>query len=461
MFQHAARQILQGCDIEAGGQLLPQPSCRLALTRSFTPVKKAESFLLRVQTTYSHLPDHLPPVVNISMSRSLGSYKSGYFAWNSGSMFWPPSLSALFAPLRQFHNDAQESIMTSLEPSSFTFGVHGYIPPSEMLEKPSDSDTITQPAGETWGFELAASPGGGNLSLNYGRNVFRGQVPRKKLSEWTSEGRDQAPVEVPPKTNAVRLEVQTAISIDGSLTWSIRGNRKFGDFTWAGLGVGVQGARGLVFSLTWNRLGQSINLPIAVCPLKLVDPDLAAAAVAIPWLAYSCVFYGVLKPRARRRRKDVLQRRKHELEILMLRRKEESQEAVALMRPIVQHRQDKEVRNGGLVILNAQYGPALDERRLKRNSTKISENFIDVTLPVAALVHNGQLVIVKSIDKVRSSQFISELADVPKSQLIGFYDPAPLRPKVLRVRYRFAHREHFVEIRDDEDLACPQREHEI
>ena len=64
--------------------------------------------------------------------------------------------------------------MTSLEPSNFTFGVHGYIPPSEMLATSGDPDTVKQPAGETWGFEVAASPGGGNLSLNYGRNVFRG-----------------------------------------------------------------------------------------------------------------------------------------------------------------------------------------------------------------------------------------------------------------------------------------------
>ena len=443
-----------------GGQVLPQPSCRFALTRSFTPVKKAESFLLRVQTTYNHLPYQLPPVLNISMSRSLGSYKSGYVAWNSGSMFWPPSLNPLFTPLRQFHNNSQDSLMTSREPSSFTFGVHGYVPPSEMPEKSSDSDTLTQPAGETWGLEVTASPAGGNLSLNYGRNLFRGQVPRQKVSEWTFDGRDKAPVEIPHPITAVRLEVQTAISMDGSLTWSVRGNRKFGDFTWAGLGVGVQGARGLVFSLTWNRLGQSINVPIAVCPLKLVDPDLAVAAVAIPWLAYSCVFYGVLKPRAKRRRKEALHRKKHELEKLMLRRKEESEEAIALMRPIVQRRQDKETRNGGLVILNAQYGLAIDGRRRKRGSSKDSGVFVDVTLPVAALVHNGQLVIARSTDKVRFAQSTSELADRSKSQLIGFYDLAPLRPKVLRVRYRFAHREHFVEVGDDEDLACPQREHE-
>ncbi|KAI5301456.1 hypothetical protein KEM55_001719 [Ascosphaera atra] len=69
---------------------------------------------------------------------------------------------------------------------------------------------------------------------------------------------------------------------------------------------------------------------------------------------------------------------------------------------------------------------------------------IDVTTAVGALVEQGQLNI---------------SAKVMKWQLIGFWDPAPLRTKVLRVRYKFKGEEHFVEVKDSEPLSCPMRAH--
>jgi DnaJ homolog subfamily C member 11 len=44
---------------------------------------------------------------------------------------------------------------------------------------------------------------------------------------------------------------------------------------------------------------------------------------------------------------------------------------------------------------------------------------------------------------------------------MGFYDPAPLKPKVLQVRYVFGDQMHFVEVRDDEALSCPRESHRI
>lgn len=43
--------------------------------------------------------------------------------------------------------------------------------------------------------------------------------------------------------------------------------------------------------------------------------------------------------------------------------------------------------------------------------------------------------------------------------MLGCYDPAPLAAKVLRVRYLFANEEHFVEVKDDQDLVCPMKSH--
>lgn len=46
-----------------------------------------------------------------------------------------------------------------------------------------------------------------------------------------------------------------------------------------------------------------------------------------------------------------------------------------------------------------------------------------------------------------------------QTQILGFYDPAPLKSKVLRVRYLFAGQEHFVEVNDNESLVCPKDSH--
>ena len=48
-----------------------------------------------------------------------------------------------------------------------------------------------------------------------------------------------------------------------------------------------------------------------------------------------------------------------------------------------------------------------------------------------------------------------------QSQLIGFYDPAPMKPKLLCVRYLFNKKEHYCEFLDSEDVICPGREHQV
>jgi DnaJ family protein C protein 11 len=42
---------------------------------------------------------------------------------------------------------------------------------------------------------------------------------------------------------------------------------------------------------------------------------------------------------------------------------------------------------------------------------------------------------------------------------MGFYDPAPLLPKRLKIWYTFQGRDHFVEVGDKERVACPMRTH--
>jgi hypothetical protein len=65
------------------------------------------------------------------------------------------------------------------------------------------------------------------------------------------------------------------------------------------------------------------------------------------------------------------------------------------------------MENHGLVVLEAKYGN-IDGAKSNRNrnitpSKRDTESLIDVTIPVAGLVHQGQLVIARGVNKVSRS----------------------------------------------------------
>lgn len=446
----SVRHFFDGSELEIGTHLFPQPSSRMTLSRAFTPLDGAKPFLFRAQAFQNLNSVHMPPIVGLTLSRQLGSRHAIFCSWSSGTLFWPFALRALLAPIIALGPDPNTASVIDFQYSSFSLGLNGSSMPS-ISQESFDSDSGQKQASHgSWGVEIGTNAHGSSLSVAYGRNVFRGQVPGPKLSEWTDEGRrrqesasDLLAIE---RINAVRLEVQLSINSDGAFVWSVGGNRRFGDFTRAGISIGVQGPRGLVLNFTWNRLGQSLTVPVAVCPVSLVDVDIAAAAVGIPWLAYGILHYALLKPRAGRRRKEALKRRREEVEKAVRRRKQESLTTIELMKPAVERRQQKEDVNGGLVIETAMYGPVIPNLKRTTPSNDLKCHVADVTIPVAALVHHGQLSIPKALNK---------------GQLIGFYDPAPNRPKVLQLRYRYGGKEHYAEFVDDQDVLCPNREHTI
>lgn len=188
-------------------------------------------------------------------------------------------------------------------------------------------------------------------------------------------------------------------------------------------------------------MAKKINLPIAICPLGLVNPDVAALAVVIPWATYCGIEFGYIRRRERRRLRLELSKRQRALRKLISKKKYESQQAISLMSDQVRRRQAKEEVQGGLVITRAEYGyiPPLDRGV---NGDAALKRVIDVKIPVAALVDHSQLVIP---------------CDIIKFQIIGFYDPAPLLPKTLKIWYTFNGYEHIAEANDSEGLICPMR----
>ncbi|KAK8058815.1 hypothetical protein PG994_009263 [Apiospora phragmitis] len=224
---------------------------------------------------------------------------------------------------------------------------------------------------------------------------------------------------------------------------TLRCLRTTGRFSAFGFEIGLS-AHNLHFSLCWSRLGgQTIRLPFLVCPashaaLKARTALLWSAMVPFATLAA----FELLRQRSR-----VAAARRREARWLatVQQRQAEADEVTFLLADNMQTRQAAE--RGGLVIQSAKYGvkaTALAEsRRSHSRGHSIAwggEEVADVTVAVAALVGDGRLCIPAGLEK---------------SNLLGFWDPAPALEEVLHVRYTYQGVEGVVEVSGDEELGLP------
>lgn len=388
--------------------LLPSPILATTITKAISPISKARPINVSLQTNISGSLRHSPPVVNLSLSRQLGINKIIYYNWSSGQLWWPAFISRLLE--REATGDEPEIVSVTGGNSSFELGFMA-LPRREKAKVSTgheeEEDVLDETGGvvastegetfESWGFQLHTSPMNIQLSANYARNLFATGVEEPPVSEWNYEG--HLPSKRPSSNRPIRLEIKTTVGLDLSLGWSVSGTRQVGEFTRMGLKIGIKGGRGLVCSIRWSRLGQAIELPIAICPQDVVDADIGILAVTIPWLTYAAVEFGLLRPRERRRRRQAIAEQRKRLEKLVARRRKESLQAVELMSEQVNRRQDREKQRGGLVILAAEYGYS-PKRSEKKKGANAGENMIDVTIPVAALVEQGQLILSNKVAKV-------------------------------------------------------------
>lgn len=136
-------------------------------------------------------------------------------------------------------------------------------------------------------------------------------------------------------------------------------------------------------------------------------------------------------------------------------KKAEAQEALSVMERPTAQKAASEKEKHGLVILSAHYGraDAFTDRGLKEHSSSTLPNghteeaYIDVTIPIQALVSDSKLVIPSGRAKYN---------------LLGFWDPCIGEPKKLRVRYIFKDVLHQVTVDDVGALRAPIKgEYEI
>lgn len=419
--------LLQGSMLAIHTLILPQRIVQTSITRAVNLAEGTRPLLCRLQTTFHDLPKRVPPVIDLHISRQLGNRHIVFFAWSSGGFLWPNVIARILDPLITLGVDPKVAYALGGGTNNMSIGLKAF--PStpaaydaksnpegdkfgaELGSENTDTFVPVSPpklgAQESWEFEVDASPYGSSLSLQYGRDVFATGSEPPLQSDLTNAGdtvNGSSSATMTKAARGVRLEIQSTVGLDLSLGWTIKGTRPVGDFARVGVGVGVQGTRGLVVSISWSRLGHAINLPVAVCPAEILSRNAVMWALAVPWGTYIAIDFGIVRPRARRKRKEDVVKRRKELRRLLEKRKSEAGQAVKLMRDQVERRQLRERERSGLVILKAEYG--VKESRGMGSLNTPSGNLwhrgqvTDVTIAVAALVDSGQLVIPRQMMKV-------------------------------------------------------------
>ena len=221
---------------------------------------------------------------------------------------------------------------------------------------------------------------------------------------------------LPNSYRGIRAQLKSSLNLMGALSTSISFTRPIATHSRLGLSISIESTEpGVVFGIAFRRLGQKIEIPILAT--KFVDSeDLASrgfnvlgvgvASIAFGWWIWET---GIVRTWERRQRKLGMAKRKRGLREKVEKGKREAQEAVALMRDGVVRKMMREKVNGGLVVLEATYGPpekgekgvmGVLGRRRERKEGEEGARRIDVKVPVAAWVENSQLIIPGNILKV-------------------------------------------------------------
>lgn len=427
--------LLGNSGLSLNAHVLPFPFVNTSITKAVTPIPGTNPFRVVFTNRFMNWPHMTPPTVALATSKQIGQRKHAFCSWSSGSLTWPKAIYQFLNPGDKSGIGAGIAMAAFQQPSAFNIGIISEPERPQnvvsiddedddqeqaaeeeqdpTLQELQDKKRRSNEAAESWQAQLQASPSQGALTFNYGRNVFSGKSATEPArSEWTSEGHYGVARE--PETRAVRLELTTTVTLGLSLAFNVEAVRQVGEFTRMGLGVGLEGAQGVAMTVSWSRLGQKIRLPITICSLENFNWDVATAALVFPWLAYCATEFGYLRPRERKKRRRLIAKKQRQLRRLIPKKKADSAQAVEMMAEQVLRRQGREKAQNGLVIVRAEYGylpKSTPSKMYKKSHDPADYEVIDVTIPIAALVDRGQLVI--SPETVKVSIFPSILCSVP------------------------------------------------
>lgn len=398
---------LENATVAGQFQVFPDQFLSVNVSKAVSPFPFARQVNVAASATMTH-PHQSIPVLGLQISRGLGSNSFGVISFSTGSVMWPEFIQDLLQSFVSFFVDLPEISLVPTEPS--TFGLKYVCVPEVMTAAEANQLGIPLPPAkrETWQCEVNASPIGGSLSMSYGRTIFGETLEDPPLSEWNLDG--YHPTAVPKSFRGVRVDADAALGMSG-IVWNVHAHRRISTFSSIGLGVGLRDRYGLIMSLSWRRLGQTIKVPIIICPIDLADAHLSFWAVMVPWLTYVGLEFTVIRPRERRRRHEALKRKRRHLKAKVPAHRAESAQQIEMMTELVQRRQQREHADGGLFIERAEYGymPLKKAKKTKNagvDSDLAEQRVVDVTIPVAALVEKRQLVISKNTIRVNFSLLV-------------------------------------------------------
>jgi DnaJ homolog subfamily C member 11 len=276
-----------------------------------------------------------------------------------------------------------------------------------------------------WTLSTTAEPHCLGASLKYGVDASRlySQLDALIRRDTTAEAK------ATHLGKGVRMEAELVSSTLWSRFIALRCLKRIGRFSKVGLEFSM-GTYNLHLALYWSRLGQSVRLPILVSSGSSFSPRLLFWTTVVPFsglAVWECAQYWRQRVGSKRRARNGATQ--------VQERRAEADDLAILLSFNVENRQEVEREEHGLVILSAKYG-------VKTGESWGLEEVADVTTAVGALVDDGQLYIPSNVNK---------------SNILGFWDPAPHATKTLHVRYQFQGKEGTVEVIGQEPLSLPLR----
>jgi DnaJ family protein C protein 11 len=415
--------LLAGNQIAVATTVLPTPTVTTQVTRGFG--QNAVSS----RATFIGLPTwERAPIVECNFTRRLAIRHSVFLGVNSGGTTWLAHFRELFS-LPQLGK-----VRNGFASMGYTYHpVGSNEAEAESPEGGDDSYSATSPrtsrSQRTESYTVAVTAGlmasGMNARFSWGRTFFV-CTPLTTAHSQTNKKR---------RNVGVRLGVEATAHITGASSWTVKASRKLFENTTVGLNAtlgGSSGKGGVIIGFSWTRLGQRFSIPVILAPIP--DTRVMLYATAIPFAAYVAAEFFWLRRREEKLRDRESARMRKALHSKTLRRRRMAEEATEVMRASVERKMQAEKQAGGLVVLQATYG------------TRDGKFSADVTIAVAALVDQGQLVLPRGVEK---------------SRIIGFYDPAPGSEKVLMVRYLFGGLLHETSVKGQQGLIAPLRSHRV
>ncbi|CAJ2500418.1 Uu.00g032710.m01.CDS01 [Anthostomella pinea] len=436
-----------GATIEIGTDVLPDPGVSVKLSKRFTiPYDKHES-LVQIGAKSSPWSKHRPRIWSYLQRPTAG----GMLLFGVDSGHWVTQATGetcrFFSDLSRIDRKVPSlGLPLNTHPRiEVAYRLGTSFEPHETLtsDRPPDRGLRGLDIGfdsdekGSWTVSATAEPSYQSASLKYAHDVdFHALLYRQALGK-------SADVSAAGVNRSGGRQVRFEAEISSNSLWAgylaLRCLKRVGRFSKAGFEIGIS-TYSLHLSVYWSRLGQRINLPFLMCSRSNFNIGILFWTTLAPFASFAAWETWQRYRRQRRRQQHPEpQKAQTETQPEVQNRSAEADKLLSLMYSGVHNRQKAEYLANGLVILSAKYG--VKARDAATSNGWGGEEVADVTVAAAALIDNGRLWIP---------------AGVHKSNILGFWDPAPEEEKALHVRYRYGGKEAVVEVRGDgEELVLP------